>query len=150
MTRLSSPDVSASLSADTVQRARKVPLWSPADPAQAGALPRKDDLINGIISASIFPQLCDNVKREQENKQSIFISESRPSRRMACREVCFVPRGRGCGRHHGLCVFGSKFHGCSCWCHTQTHVLLLLLLFYGFIQIRWLNSITLHNHNPDR
>lgn len=33
----------------------------------------KDYLINRIISASILSQLCDSVKREQENNQSIFV-----------------------------------------------------------------------------
>lgn len=36
-------------------------------------LPHKDYLINRIISPSILSQLCDNVKREQENNQSIFV-----------------------------------------------------------------------------
>lgn len=35
--------------------------------------PRKDYLINRIILPSILSQLCDNVKREQENNQSIFV-----------------------------------------------------------------------------
>lgn len=45
-----------------------VPLrrWPPPPPLH------KDYLINRIISASILPRRSDNVKREQENNQSIF------------------------------------------------------------------------------
>lgn len=157
MTRLSSPDVSASLSGDTVQRARKVPLWSAVEPAQAETLPRRDDLINRIISASIFSS-CVTMSRESKKTSDLYLSQEsavppcgvQPLNTEVClcpedaaaadimSFVCFAVNSTDATVGEGLLFATRRRMFCCCCC------------FYRFIQIRWLNSITLHNHNPDR
>lgn len=80
----------------------KCHFGSPWNQRAIETLPRKDYLINRIISPSILSQLCDNVKRERENNQSLFVMKVCHPPRVVCSHLnhngnwryVFVHRGR--------------------------------------------------------
>lgn len=131
-------------------------------------LPHKDYLINRIISPSILSQLCDNVKREQENNQSIFVMKLHHPPSVVCSHLNHNEKWRYVFTqrknlllisHVFYClafVFCSKFPSSAEFSShlsydTVGHGEVLLFVtcrctyFYRSIQIWLLNSITVHN-----
>lgn len=93
-------------------------------------LPHKDYLINRIISPSILSQLCDNVKREQENNQSIFVMKLCHPPSVVCSHLNHNGKWRYVFVFHCFLYFAVNFLPLLCFRHIWLMILSAMVRFY--------------------